>query len=606
LFDVAARCDLQSANQVERAFERGRLMPISSYEDDPFAADAVVECLPPGGFPHTADGRLLLGNARVSVANEDQIYRLNKTTGLFEPFLWNPWPVETTASADGSFRFPDEPRFPLLVVQRDAKGKPILRDGLQVWDPLDLHRGMTTAFEAANAVKDATEDWAGRAVSWGEDGNLLIEPDAFYDFNAEYSPSARMIFAGVLGYRLPGTTEIKAFETATSWEMLAHESGHAVHAPLKPNRDFADDGYNVWGESFADQTEMWTQLRDPGRVRALLAFGPIAESNPLSRLAEAWGALVGGTSERDAVNDATMSNVSDEVHDRSEVLTGAMYRIFVGVFDDLRWLGDERALEEAGAIMGIFLTHTTDYTPENRITLEDVAKAYLEVDAELFHGRYRDRLVDEFLWRGLFDADSLGEWLAHEAALPDLRFPYGAGMAKAADLVRGNLDRLDVGPDFGLVVQSVTRDDHFRQSIVRVQLTLGRGTDAVPLDDHGVLVFRQDGTLADYHAPLADESGAPPGAARVGAAASLIGRARQLRLDTHGAPLSLVRDENGELGVEARILRGDGPSAWVDAYTLDAPDGERRELPSTTEDRDLRARQLKRAGVEIFDPEAAR
>lgn len=597
LGDLAGRCDLRSTAQVEQWFRRGLVMPISSYDDDPFAADSVVECLPTGGFPRTADGRLLLANDRVTVANEDKIYRFDRTTGIWSPFLWNPWPVVTTSAADGSFRFPDEPRFPLVVVQRDAAGKPILVDGLQVWESLDLHRGMTTAFDAANSVKDAIEAWAGRPISWGENGNLLIEPHAFYDLNAFFSPSGQAIFSGIIVYRLPGTTELKTFETATSWEMMAHESGHAAHAPLKPNHDFADEGYGVWTESFADQTNMWAQLRDRGRVRALLAAGSLAESNPLSRIVEAWAAFIPGTTaERDAVNDTTLSDAGDEIHDRSAVLTGAMYRIFVSIFDDQRrGLGDERALEIAGDAMGVFLAHTTDHTPENRMTLEDVGKAYLKVDAELFGGRYHDRLVDELEWRGILDADSVGEWAAHEASLPQLRLAYGSGWTRAADLVRRNLDRLGVDPAFGLVVQSVTPDVRFHRTLVRVQLTLGRGAGAVRLDDHGVLVFRADGTLADYQAP------APVDASAQADVASLIDRARRLRLDSHGAPLSIVRDASGALAVEARVLRGDGPNVWVDAYTIDAPHGERREIPSTTEDRDAQARRLRGAGVELID-----
>ena len=49
--DPSARCDLKSPAQIEQSFERGQLMPFSSYGDDPFVTDAVVECLPDAGFP---------------------------------------------------------------------------------------------------------------------------------------------------------------------------------------------------------------------------------------------------------------------------------------------------------------------------------------------------------------------------------------------------------------------------------------------------------------------------------------------------------------------------------------------------------------------------
>ena len=377
--DPSTYCDLQSAVRIEREFDRGRLMPISAYDDDPFVRSAGVECVPDQGFHRADDGTLYLWTPRVTVYNESKIYRRDATDGIFKPFAWNPWPAYTAANADGSFRFPGEPRFPLFLIERGPDGKPILRDGLQVWTPLDLHLGMTTAFEAATKVKGAAEDWSGRLVDWGVDGVLGIETAGFVDLNAFYSPSTRMLFFGVIPYRLRGTTEVKMFETATSWEMAAHEAAHAVHNALKPNVDQTDPGFNTWGESFADQMQMWTSLRDPGRVRGLLAGPELDQSNALSRSGEVYGALVGDRpAMRDAVNDATVSTTEDEVHDRSEVLTGALYRLFVTIYNEARRRSPERALEQAGATLGIFLMHTTDYTPENQMTLEDVGKAYLK------------------------------------------------------------------------------------------------------------------------------------------------------------------------------------------------------------------------------------
>jgi hypothetical protein len=140
-------------------------------------------------------------------------------------------------------------------------------------------------------------------------------------------------------------------------------------------------------------------------------------------------------------------------------------------------------------------------------------------------------------------------------------------------------------------VQSVTRDERYQRTIVRVQLTQGRDANAVPLGNHGVLVFRGNGSLADYQAPVPDD-GTSYAEAQV-----LLDRARQLGLDAHGAPLSIVRKSGGALGAEARILRGNGPNVWVDAFTIDAPRGERRKVVSPTSGSDDQADQLKRAGI---------
>src|SRR5207237_7923877 len=127
----------------------------------------------------------------------------------------------------------------------------------------------------------------------------------------------------------------------------------------------------------------------------------------------------------------TVSTTSDEAHDRSQVLTGAAYRIFYHIFNDLRQQGVSEfdALQRAGDIMGMFLTRATDHTPEDTMTLEDVGKAYLKVDKEYFGGKYRDVLANELRRREIFDDNSLAEYDAHEAALPELKLEEKCSLA---------------------------------------------------------------------------------------------------------------------------------------------------------------------------------
>lgn len=577
-----------TAQRVERAFLVGRIMPLSAYDDDPFVADAGVECLDPDAVQPTEDGRPSLKNARVGVVDEDRIYRQDPATGQFAAIAWNPWPLPL-ANDDGSFRFPDEERFPTFLVQRDANGMVVLRDGLQEWLPNGLHRGMNTAFEAANAVLAAAEEWAGRPVPWGWDGYLELNTHAFVDFNAFYSPSGRMLFFGVLPYRRPGETTIQMFEMATSWDVAAHESGHAIMHALKPNIVSADFGARAWGESFGDQAVMWTSVRDPGRVRALLeATGrDLASINSLAVVGEALAGILGeGYGLRNAFNDLKVSDTDEQYHDRSEVLTGAAYRLFVRVYDEKARRGpDARALADAGEVMGTFLVRVLEHTPENVMTLEDVGRAYLTVDAEHFGGRHHAFLVEEFTRREIFDETSVAEWEAHRAALPRLRL-HGWSPAAVGEVVQANLEALGVGPAFGLALQSVTRDTRAQRTIVRVRLTLGRGPVATPLDNYGVLVFRTNGTLADWHPPL------PPEVLGGGEAMAALDRARALGLDAHGAPLALVRGADGRLTAEARVFRGGAMNPWMQAFTEARPGGERREVVSRSYADDDRVRTV--------------
>ncbi len=567
---------------------RGHSLPISAYEDDPFVRASEVKQIDSARFARDKDGHPWLRGYQVTLSEEDFIFRRDNATADFKKFAWNPWPVLTPANAQGDFRFQNEARFPLFQQERGPDGKPILKDGLPVWTPNDLHLGDTTVFEAANAVKDAAEVWAGRDISWGVNGTLNIEPHVFIDLNAFYSPSAREMFFGVVPYRLPGTTDIKIFETATSWEMVAHESGHALHHVLKPNNDHGV-GFTVWGESFGDQTAIWSSLRNPARRQGLLAEtkGNFNQSNSLSRAVEAWAALVGkGLGLRDAFNDLKISDTTEEVHDRSQVLSGAAYNIFLKVYDDLKREHEpEKALQLAGNVMGTFLIRSTDYTPENKMTLEEVGKAYLKVDKEFFGSRYHAALMDEFIRREIFDANSEHEWLVHEDSLPYLYYSRQSSDQDVEELLQANASILGIGQDFGLKLQSMVRDNRFGQTIVRAQLTLGRSEISQPLDNHAILVFRADGSLADYHAPLQPypslQPRPTPTALQVRETIQLrnvISQAKRFRLDQHGAPLAIARRADGRFTIEARVIRGEGLNAWMEVFTLDNPLGERHEI----------------------------
>ncbi len=55
-------------------------------------------------------------------------------------------------------------------------------------------------------------------------------------------------------------------------------------------------------------------------------------------------------------------------------------------------------------------------------------------------------------------------------------------------------------------------------------------------------------------------------------------RARQLGLDQHNAPMSIVRGADGRLTMEVHVLRGEGLNAYMEVFTLDKPEGERHEI----------------------------
>src|SRR5262245_30539035 len=72
--------------------KRRKPMRISSYKDDPFVRESIVERMDPSRFDQDADGRFMLRSDRVEVLDEAIIYRQDPKTGVYKPFAWNPWP----------------------------------------------------------------------------------------------------------------------------------------------------------------------------------------------------------------------------------------------------------------------------------------------------------------------------------------------------------------------------------------------------------------------------------------------------------------------------------------------------------------------------------
>ncbi|HEY8210174.1 MAG TPA: hypothetical protein VIG99_21965 [Myxococcaceae bacterium] len=577
----------------------GKPIPVSSNDDDPFAKETNIEGMHRTDFDVDKKGNPvgLRGN-RAGVIEEDKIFRKD-AQGNFVPFAWNPWPKEVKPDANGRFVF-DEPRFPLFQQERGPDGKIIVKDGLQVWTPNNLSIGSATTFEGMNSVSRAAESWAGREIDWGNNGKLEAEPHTFIDFNAFYSPSARQLFFGVVPYRLKGETQVKMFETATSWDMVAHESGHAIHNALMPDVDHTDPGFNQWGESFGDQTAMWTSLKDRDRASALLTEinGDPNKSNSLTRIGEAFASLIGsGTGIRDAFQDLKISNTSDEVHDRSQVLTGASYKIFQAVYQDQIAHGRSQldALQVAGDVMGTFNARSTEHVPANSMSLEDVGKAWLKVDKEYFKGKYSNVISTEMQRREIFDAGSVAEFKAHESALPKLSMGFHKNDDDLNKLIKNNLSKLGIGPGFDLQVTDHELDDNGAQ-IVRVQLRQlpGKGQEPIPLGNNGILTFRPDGSLMDYQSPL------PPGATTKDLG-PVLSAAREAGLDQHGVPVGVRRKEDGSLTAVAQYMPPGNMSAQVSSWTLENPDGETVTVEHTHDAKELMA--LLPPGAEILSPE---
>src|SRR5262249_6818120 len=88
---------------------------------------------------------------------------------------------------------------------------------------------------------------------------------------------------------------------------------------------------------------------------------------------------------------------------------------------------------------------------------------------------------------------------------------------------------------------------------------------------HGILVFRPDGSLMDYHGPL-------PSGFSSALALQRINQAEELGLHQHGLPLTLVQRADGQLQIEARLLRANGIDSFLQVFSLDHPNGVQRAI----------------------------
>jgi hypothetical protein len=553
---------------------------LTSNDDDPFTRPRKTEHRTKKDFTLDAQGKpvgLVGPHVRVD-EDHSSIYEIkqvgeNEEQMGFVHYATNPW-SPAKPDAQGNFNFTHEPRFPFHNVELDPSGEPRTDEkGRRVWTPRDEHAAQSTAFDSLNAVYHSVSDWAGRPVEWGEKGQLPVYVHSFLGFNAFYDPMSRSLMFGVMPYRVDGDDRARMFELASSWEIAAHEGGHALHNELKPNRKLLDSGFSQWSESFGDQLATYASLQHPERVKALLeeTGGDLSQSNAASMIGEAYGKFSGtGRPTRDAVNRSTVGNSGEESHDASETLTGAAYSVFLALYDWARKqkVPAEQAIPQAAEIMGTLLVRASDFSPEDSMSLEDVAKAYLTVDKEFYGGKLQKILVSEFERRQLFTRGSFTQWQQRQQALPKLTLPPKAARPEVEAFLQKNLAALNLPPSFGVRLQDDATDSTGRR-IVRTELTWGRGPDAVVIANHGSLIFRADGTLAEAFPTF------PEGLSER-EAVSLLERSKKMPWRNRGQ-WEFAKDKDGQWQVQVAVAvsDADGVGGHFEVYDLNHPEGQR-------------------------------
>jgi hypothetical protein len=227
---------------------------------------------------------------------------------------------------------------------------------------------------------------------------------------------------------------------ALNFDVVAHETGHLIiYSTLGVPSTAAERGeYFGFQESAADTTAMISALHFGSLVERLLedTRGNLYTYNELDRFAE----LSATEQIRLASNSVKLSQFASgwrNEHDLSQPLTGAVFDILVDIFQenlvergliarevaDLtelvgmrpeyaaaiqpvfdaaypRWPeGFYAALIEARDYLGVALAETWKRLSPDFFDYEEVANVLLAVDRALSGGRYRQEMIESFLWR---------------------------------------------------------------------------------------------------------------------------------------------------------------------------------------------------------------
>ncbi len=227
-------------------------------------------------------------------------------------------------------------------------------DGNFIFSPLTKEFNITNAFVIVNLVIKMYQktlqninpthqflNW-----QWGAGAPLTVNVYAGMEQNAFYAREEQALkffyFFDQFG---------RIVYTAASLDVVAHETGHAILDALMPGyfepsilgKDgnlYPNPETGALHESFGDLTAMFLLLSLPKVSQTLIeqTNGNLHKRNFLNSLAEQFGQAMGEFALRDADNDLTLeqatNNYTDfEVHQLSNVFTGAIYDILVDFFN---------------------------------------------------------------------------------------------------------------------------------------------------------------------------------------------------------------------------------------------------------------------------------
>jgi hypothetical protein len=300
-----------------------------------------------------------------------------------------------------------------------------------------------TMYATVRRTLDIWEDYFGRQIEWHfkiDFEKLELIPLINWD-NAQ-SGYGFLEF----GYgRKPAGGIDKSNPYCQNFDVLAHELGHSIiFAEVgTPTNGSSTDEYGGFHESAGDLVAMISSLHFNKMLDRILenSKGNLFTVNELNRMGE----LSETQQIRELFNSELMSTVSKEPHDLSLPLTGAIFDIFVEVFQKelvkaglisqelatksfnspdehsdnaiqaqftTAYKGKEpqfkEAMLKARDYLGALLAHTWDHLSADNLTYLKVGLQLMNSDLTVSIGQHQSTIRDCFAWREIsFPSDAL-------------------------------------------------------------------------------------------------------------------------------------------------------------------------------------------------------
>ena len=236
---------------------------------------------------------------------------------------------------------------------------------------------------------------------------LSVFPHGIPDvMNAFYSRNLKALKFG--DFIRPDSTPPERLFTCRSFDIVAHEAGHAILDGLKPNWLLINQPPQTGGlhESFGDISAIFLALSQLDQVEAIIAQtkANLHNKNFLADLAEQFGLALGRPNGlRNADNNLKLSEVGNEVHAISQVFTGAIYDILADIFalEQIPATKDDAVvLSEVGRYVLSLVLRAIKAAPNSAATFADVANQMLNItNADGKPVQYRNFIRNRFTLR---------------------------------------------------------------------------------------------------------------------------------------------------------------------------------------------------------------